>query len=101
MVTASEQSTISKKKKKHKVTAAQMERIKADRVHLNNAYYAIIKKVQEQKALCNGGNVSIAAIVKKVNEMYNTNWPADTIRKKIRNGTESTVPQKGRKPKLP
>ena len=105
MGTSSEQSIISKKKRKHKVTAAQlhfeMERIEADRVHLNNAYYAIIEKVQEQKVHRNGGNVSIAAIVKKVNKMYNTKWRADTIRKRIRNGTESTVPMKGRKPKLP
>jgi len=49
MGTSSEQSTISKKKRKHKVTSSQlhfeMKRIEADRVHLNNAYYAIIEKV--------------------------------------------------------
>ena len=77
-----------------------MERIEADRVHLNNAYYAIIKKVREEKALRNGGDVSVAAIVKQVNEMYNTTWRADTIRKRIRNGNESSLPMKGRKPKL-
>ena len=95
---ALEEPTMSKKKKQCRVTAVQMrcqmEGIGAERLHCERAYHAIIEKVRAAQSLCNG-KVLIAPIVKTVNTMYNTEWKADTIRRRIRDGTECVVPRKG------
>eukprot|EP00532_Pseudo-nitzschia_australis_P013819 CAMPEP_0168210622 /NCGR_PEP_ID=MMETSP0140_2-20121125/3272_1 /TAXON_ID=44445 /ORGANISM="Pseudo-nitzschia australis, Strain 10249 10 AB" /LENGTH=775 /DNA_ID=CAMNT_0008137243 /DNA_START=1493 /DNA_END=3820 /DNA_ORIENTATION=- len=101
---ALEESTNSKKKKVRRSTAVQIkrhvERIGAERLNTEHTYRTIIENVRQQQYLCNG-KVLIAPIVKRVNEMYNTNWKLDTIRRRLRDGTENTVPRKGRKKQLP